>query len=78
MNPYRCSVCAAEVSTKAHDAFFNHLHAEFGRIRADKFSRLGLCPICFQIAQLRLDVTALCANFTGLHTRINKLEGRLK
>ncbi len=72
---FTCKSCGRAVDETAHAYFFNHLHGQKdlhkGYVVANRFSESCLCPACFEVAEMRRDVESVCANFTGLHTRVN-------
>ena len=70
---YTCAICATPVSDDAYCRFFNHLHETTkGLAIPTQFAESEQCAHCFALYRLALQVEGLCANFTGIHTRINK------
>jgi len=79
MNDYTCAQCATPVTTAAFNAYFNALHqTSKGLVLPNLFAESGLCPVCWRFCELARMVDSLCANFTGIHTKLNALEKRVK
>jgi len=76
MIDYACRECMRIVTKASYEYFFNLLH-DISKTKADLFAKMGICPTCFRMQRVEIDIEGIKPLITELHTRLNNFEKRL-